>query len=450
MPEALNKELTRGRKSAAGLCRDCLTWLPTPGARCPHCSGGRLLRHPELGQLSIAHLDCDAFYAAIEKRDDPSLADKPLLIGGGRRGVVSTCCYIARTYGIHSAMPMFQALKACPHAVVLKPNGPKIREASLAVRREMQALTPLVQPLSSDEAFMDLSGTEKLHGTPPALTLAKLMTRIEEKVGITVSVGLSHNKFLAKIASDLDKPRGFAIIGKEETVRFLAKHPINLIWGVGKSFTAKLARDGFHTISDLQNTDIKELAERYGEHGLRLARLSMGEDYRSVNATRATKSISSETTFFEDLRNYKELEDILWRLAEKVSARMKDKHYAGRIVTLKLKTASFRSFTRRRTLDMSTNLTNVIFDTGKALLRDVIPGEMSREAYRLIGIGLSGLDEAGETGQSYLFMDDLNRLSAREQAVDALREKFGADAVRTGRSLRKRTKERTTDVTDRE
>ncbi|WP_306250329.1 DNA polymerase IV [Parvularcula sp. IMCC14364] len=433
-----NDLLTLSDRPLPGLCRECHHWLPEAGQLCPHCRSARVLRHAELATLSMAHLDCDAFFAALEKRDDPSLADKPLIIGGGRRGVVSTCCYIARTYGIRSAMPMFKALKACPHAIVIKPNGEKIREASLAIRAEMEALTPLVQPLSSDEAFMDLAGTEKLHGTPPALTLAKLASRIEDKVGITVSIGLSHNKFLAKLASDFDKPRGFFIIGKAETTSFLAKQPISLIWGVGKSFGAKLARDGFHTIGDLQQTEIRVLADRYGEHGLRLARLSRGEDHRPVNPSRETKSLSSETTFNDDIRAYQELEDILWQLSEKISARMKEKGFTGRVITLKLKTADFRSMTRRKTLEYPTNLARVAFDTGRALLRDVIPGDMSREAYRLIGIGFSDIEVAGETGQSYLFMDDLNKLSAREKAVDSLREKFGDRAIGTGRNLRRR------------
>lgn len=437
-PETSKENLSQS--GTPSLCRDCHTLFDHLVTRCTNCSSSRLLHHKELTSLSIAHLDCDAFFAAIEKRDDPSLADKPVIIGGGKRGVVSTCCYVARTYGIHSAMPMFKALEACPHAVVLPANGPKIREASIAVRQEMEALTPLVQPLSSDEAFMDLSGTEKLHGTFPAITLTKLAARIEDKVGITVSIGLSHNKFLAKIASDLDKPRGFAVIGREETLSFLAAQPVNLIWGVGKSFTKKLSRDGFETIGDLQQADIKELATRYGELGLRLARLSRGEDARPVNPSREAKSISSETTFHRDLRAYQALEDILWQLCEKVSARMKEKHYVGRVITLKLKTANFRSLTRRRTLEMPTNLAQLIFDTGKEQLRDIIPAEMSREAYRLIGIGVSGLDEDAHTGQSYLFMDDINRLAAREQAVDSLREKFGSAAVQSGRTLRVKTK----------
>ncbi|GGD05296.1 DNA polymerase IV 1 [Aquisalinus flavus] len=395
----------------------------------------RLLRHAELYSLSIAHLDCDAFFAAVEKRDNPELADKPVIVGGGKRGVVSTACYIARIYGVHSAMPMFKALKACPQAVVIKGNYEKYTEASRQIRAHMEALTPLVQAISIDEAFMDLSGTEKLHHAPPAVTLARLARRIEEKVGISVSIGLSHNKFLAKSASDLDKPRGFAIIGREETLSFLAGKPISFIWGVGASFSAKLSRDGFNTIGDLQRADPRDLVKRYGEHGLRLARLSLGEDSRPVNPERETKSVSAETTFNEDLRDYAALEDILWRLCEKVSRRMKEKGFAGRVVTLKLKTAQFRTLTRRSTLEHHTNLARELFNAGKSLLREEIPGGQSRDSYRLIGIGFSDLVAAEQARQSFFFMEDHIRLEAQESAIDRLRARFGDDIIGSARGL---------------
>jgi len=395
----------------------------------------RLLRHEELYSLSIAHLDCDAFFAAVEKRDNPELADKPVIVGGGKRGVVSTACYIARIYGVHSAMPMFKALKACPQAVVVKGNYEKYTEASRQIRAQMEALTPLVQAISIDEAFMDLSGTEKLHHAPPAVTLARLAKRIEETVGISVSIGLSHNKFLAKSASDLDKPRGFAVIGREETLTFLAEKPISFIWGVGASFSGKLSRDGFNTIGDLQRADPRDLVKRYGEHGLRLARLSRGEDSRPVNPERETKSVSAETTFNEDLRDYAPLEDILWRLCEKVSRRMKEKGFAGRVVTLKLKTAQFRSLTRRSTLDHHTNLARELFAAGKTLLREEIPSGQSRDSYRLIGIGFSDLVAAEQARQSFFFMDDHIKLEAQESAIDRLRAKFGDDIIGSARGL---------------
>ena len=422
----------------AGFCRDCLALQPAAGTRrCVACGSMRLMRHEELFSLSIAHIDCDAFFASVEKRDDPSLADKPVVVGGGQRGVVSAACYIARTYGIHSAMPMFKALKACPHAVVIKGNFEKYTAASRQIRAAMEDLTPLVQPVSIDEAFVDLSGTEKLHGAPPAITLARLALRIEREDGIAVSIGLSHNKFLAKSASDLDKPRGFAVIGREETLTFLAEKPISFIWGVGASFSSTLARDGFHTIGDLQRADPRELIKRYGEHGIRLARLSRGEDSRPVNPHRETKSVSAETTFNEDLSARDALLDRLWPLCEKVSRRMKEKGFAGRVVTLKLKTDRFRSLTRRRTLDHHTNLARELFEAGRMLLTEEIPAPQSHERYRLIGVGFSDLVEAGDARQSAFFMDNHERLVKQEDAIDTLRRKFGDGVIGSGRILKK-------------
>ena len=254
-----------------------------------------------LATLSIAHVDCDAFYATIEKRDDPSLAAEPVIVGGGRRGVVAAACYIARTFGIRSAMPMYRgaaAVSACQ-------SGPAQHGEILQGRPRsapmMLALTPLVEPLSIDEAFLDLAGTERLHGMWPAKALARFAAEVEKKLRITVSIGLSCNKFLAKVASDLDKPRGFAVLGGSEAPAFLAPKPASFIYGVGKASMARLARDGFHRIADLQRVSEIELMRRYGEEGRRLARLARGLDDRTVSADRETKSVSSETTFERDL-----------------------------------------------------------------------------------------------------------------------------------------------------
>ena len=417
----------------AGFCRDCLTPLPRAAGACPACGSGRIASHPELFDLSIAHLDCDAFYAAIEKRDDPSLEDRPVIVGGGVRGVVSTCCYVARTYGVRSAMPMFKARKACPDAVVIKPNMAKYAEVGRAVRKLMLDLTPLVEPLSIDEAFMDLSGTARLHGAPPAITLAALQTRIEHELGVTASVGLSHNKFLAKMASDLDKPRGFSVIGQAETKDFLARQPVSMIWGVGKAMTDKLRGDGVATVGQLQTMDASTLAKRYGEIGLRLARLSRGDDTRAVKPERETKSVSSETTFNTDISDVQWLEDMLWELCEKVSARMKASGFEGRVVTLKLKTADFKTITRRRTLPEPANLARAAFAVAGPMLREAADGK----AYRLIGVGFSGLSRAAEHGAADLFGEDNARIAAQEKAIDAIRDKFGRDAVKAGRSLRR-------------
>ena len=204
------------------LCRDCFSWgAATKKNTCYFCGSPKLIDHNEINQLDIAHIDCDAFYASVEKRDDKSLVDKPLIIGGGSRGVVATACYIARIYGVHSAMPMFKALKACPNAVVIKPDMSKYSDVSKQVRKLMLEVTPLVEPVSIDEAFLDLSGTERLHHASPAETLVRLASKIHNEIGITVSIGLSYNKFLAKVASDINKPKGFSMIGKIEAKVFI-------------------------------------------------------------------------------------------------------------------------------------------------------------------------------------------------------------------------------------
>jgi len=411
-----------------GFCRDCLSERADAAARCPACGSPRTVRHPQLDTLSIAHVDCDAFYATIEKRDNPSLNDKPLIIGGGRRGVVSTACYIARTYGVHSAMPMFKALKACPRATVLKPDMAKYVRVGREVRKLMLELTPQVEPLSIDEAFMDLTGTDRLHGMAPARALARFAKRVESEIGITVSIGLAANKFLAKIASDLDKPRGFAVLGRDEAVAFLAGKPVGFIWGVGKASAARLQRDGFSTVADLQRAEESELMKRYGVEGRRLWRLSRGIDDRSVNPEREAKSVSSETTFSEDIASYKPLEKILWSLAEKVSARLKSSALSGSTVQLKLKTADFRLRTRARSLAEPTQLAARIFAAGKDLLAKEIDGTK----FRLIGIGVSNIDVAARADSADFIDLQAKRTKEAEQAIDKVREKFGKAAVVKG------------------
>jgi DNA polymerase-4 len=412
----------------AGFCRECLTDVPDRAARCPACGSPRLVRHPALDRLAIAHVDCDAFYAAIEKRDDPSLGDKPLIIGGGKRGVVSTACYIARTYGIRSAMPMFQARRLCPHAAVVPPDMAKYAGVGREVRTMMLGLTPLVEPLSIDEAFLDLSGTERLHGRSPAKSLAAFARTVEDKIGITVSIGLSENKFLAKLASDLDKPRGFSVLSRAEAAAFLAPRPVTFIWGVGKAMGAALAREGFRIIADLQRADETELMRRFGTEGLRLARLAHGIDARTVSAERETKSVSAETTFETDIAAFRELERTLWRLSEKVSGRLKAKELAGSTVTLKLKTADFRLRTRARSLHAPTQLAAKIFAAGRELLEREADGTK----FRLLGIGVSALASPADADPADLVDRRGARDKAAEHAVDRLRAKFGREAVVKG------------------
>ncbi|HRW29396.1 MAG TPA: DNA polymerase IV, partial [Emcibacteraceae bacterium] len=359
-----------GTNSISCFCRDCLSDINIDAniSKCPKCASPRILAHSELHQLTIAHIDCDAFYASIEKRDDPTLSAKPLIIGGGKRGVVSTCCYIARTFGVKSAMPMFQAKKLCPNAIILPPNMKKYSDVSRQIREIFDELTPAIEPISIDEAFLDLGGTEKLHGLSAAKLLSKTASKIANDIGITVSVGLSYNKFLAKLASDLDKPSGFSIIGKREAKSFLARQPISKIWGVGKVLNNKMNRAGISQIGQLQNMELKKLIIDYGAMGERLYYFSRGEDTRTVTSSQKVKSVSNETTLEKDISDYEILKKYLWSLCEKLSGRLKNQHLSAKTIHLKLKTANFRSITRSVTLDVPTQMAEILYTHGKYLL----------------------------------------------------------------------------------
>ena len=416
------------------LCRDCGHRPLGPAGSCPACGSARVLSHAELHDLAIAHLDCDAFYAAIEKRDRPALRDRPVIVGGRHRGVVAACCYIARTYGVRSAMPMFKALRACPEAEVIKPDMKKYIAVGREVRSMMLDCTPLVEPLSIDEAFMDLSGTEALHRASAAETLAALARRVEDALSITVSVGLSYNKFLAKIASDLDKPRGFAVIGRAEARAFLAGKPVGLLWGVGAAMQRRLAQDGITRIGQLARLDEATLVARYGKIGKRLAMCARGEDDRPVDPERETKSISSEITLDEDLSDPEALRPILWRLTETVARRLKKAGLAGGGVTLKLKTADFRIVTRARRLGAATQSADEMFCAAKPLLARECDGR----AFRLIGIGAHALApaaDAASAAQGDLFADPAPAEDRVDKALDAVRAKFGEDAIVRGRGF---------------
>ncbi len=414
------------------LCRDCLT-LSTNGPRCPHCGSRRMLTHPELFDLSIAHMDCDAFYASVEKRDNPELADKPLIIGGGRRGVVSTACYIARIRGVRSAMPMFQALKLCPEAVVLKPRMTLYAEISRTIRAMMHDLTPAVEPLSLDEAFLDLTGTARLHGAPPAVMLARLTKRMRDELGLTGSIGLSYNKFLAKVASDLDKPRGFSVIGRGDAADFLRDKPVSLIWGIGPAAQTALERAGIRTFTDLLRWERTELVARFGATGERLWHLARGQDKRRVSPDSPVKSISNETTFNEDTGDPDILDGHLWRMAEKVSDRAKAKELAGRVVTLKLKRADHSTLTRRIARRDATHMADTIYRTARALFDQVA----DQGPFRLLGCGVSDLVTADQADKSGDLLDPgAAQRSRAERATDAIRNRFGADAILKGRALR--------------
>lgn len=413
------------------ICREC-GYLDQAGRdTCPDCHGNRLIESEAFNELSIAHVDCDAFYASVEKRDNPELERQPVIVGGGRRGVVATCCYIARLYGVRSAMPMFKALKACPHAVVVKPRFEAYSEASGEIRALMTKLTPLVQFVSIDEAYLDLSGTEKLTRLLPAQQLVQLSRDIKSKVGVSVSIGLSSNKFLAKMASEMDKPKGFSVLHPRTAGARLAPQTPRAIHGVGPKLAAKLERDGYGTIADLQEADLRELISAYGETGVWLKARAHGQDNRAVSPVSDRKSISSETTFSEDIRDPALLEDYLWYLCVKVADRAKAKNLDGSVVTLKLKRSDFRSLTRRVTLPEPTQLARRIFTAAKPLLSKEAKGA----AFRLIGVGISNLSDAVEERPD-LIETRQTKLGAAERAADIVRQKFGREAVKTGRAIR--------------
>jgi DNA polymerase-4 len=376
-------------------------------------------------------MDCDAFYASVEKRDRPELRDVPVIVGGGHRGVVTTCCYIARMSGVRSAMPMFKALKLCPKATVIFPDFAKYKTASAAIFAKVRALTPLVQPLSLDEAWIDLSGTETLNGGCPAKVLARLQNQIETEIGLTVSIGLSANKFLAKIASDLDKPRGFAVIGQQEAQAFLAPKPVSILPGVGPALAQSLEKAGHRTVGDLAQADAKDLTRRFGTYGLRLWQLAQGQDSRPVNPDQVRKSVSAETTFSTDLCRLEALTDALWPLCEKVARQLRSAAITGRVATVKLKTADFKLVTRRKTLAVPCQTAKLLFAAG----RELLAAEVRGETYRLIGIGLSDLVDL-TASPTDLFAAEEHKARATEQVIDDLRTRFGKTAVITGRSLK--------------
>jgi len=378
-------------------------------------------------------MDCDSFYASVEKRDYPELTDKPVIIGGGRRGVVSTACYIARIRGVHSAMPMYRALKLCPDAVIIKPRMKLYAEVSLKIRKMMLELTPAVEPISLDEAFLDLGGTQRLHKKPPAVLLAELTNRIKNELGLTGSIGLSHNKFLAKVASDLNKPNGFSIIGKQETEKFLFNQPVNILWGVGAETKEKLGALGIRTLSDLLRWEESDFIRKFGTSGKRLKALASGKDNRRVMAERLIKSISNETTFRQDILKHEILIGHLWRMCEKVSDRAKSREIAGKVGVIKLKTDKHRLITRRLTFKEPTNMADRLFNALEPLLKS----EIKEVKFRLLGVTLTDLCDqkyADLTGD--LIDPNAQNREKAELATDKIRRKFGVNAIIKGRSLR--------------
>jgi DNA polymerase IV len=413
------------------LCRDCLAVVDgqASAVRCASCDGTRIVRHAELFDLTIAHIDCDAFYASVEKRDRPELAATPVIVGGGVRGVVTAACYVARIHGVRSAMPMFKALKACPDAVVIRPDFAKYVAVGRQIRAMMAKLTPLLQPLSIDEAVLDLAGTAALHGAPPAVVLARLAGEVEAELGLTVSIGLAPNRLLAKIWAGRNKPRGFAVIGASEALALLAPEPVRLLPGIGPALAHRLAAQGITLLGHLQALDDREARRRIGEEGPSLVRRARGEDDRRIDPERETKSISAETTFAADLTRPADLEAHLWRLTEKLARRLKEHELSAGGVVLKLKTSGFATRTRAARLPSPTVLPDRLFEAAGALLSR----EATGIAFRLIGIGANPLRPLAEADRGDLADTETPRRAATQAAIDALRLRFGAGAITRGR-----------------
>ena len=426
------------RHSFTFLCRDCYAsgyWGgQTAPETCPHCHDGRLVVDDEILTLSIAHIDCDSFYASIEKRDNPELNGKPVMVGGETRGVVAAACYEARKFGVRSAMPTFQAKKLCPHIIVVRPRMDHYVSVSRKIREMMHSLTPLVEPLSIDEAFLDLTGTQALHKASAAEMLMRLQKTIKDEIGITVSVGLAANKSLAKLASDQDKPNGFFVLNAARAKQWLAPRPVSTIYGIGKSAAKRLTDAGYRTCGDIVRADLKQLVPVLGKQSLFIQQLAQGIDNRNISTEKEAKSVSSETTFNKNLSSENDLLPVLERQALRVSRRLKAQALQGNVVTLKLKSSSFQSLTRRKTIANPTDKAHEIFDVATQLLKKEISPDKS---WRLLGVGVDGFEAKAQTTDFLMALDETNQKKDKlEQALDDMHTKFGDDVVFSGRQMK--------------
>jgi DNA polymerase-4 len=382
------------------ICRDCCEMSEEEPQLCEHCGSLRLKHHDELATLDIAHIDCDAFYASVEKRDRPEIRGQPLIVGHpGGRGVVTTACYIARRFGVRSAMPMFKALEACPQAVVIAPDMAKYKAVSDQIRAIFLAATPIIEPVSLDEAYLNLSEPHRHEGPTAACALARISQRIEREVRITVSIGLAPNKFLAKLASELDKPRGYSIIGRAGARAFLAPLPVAKIHGVGPATAERMQAEGLCTIADLQALSPRQIEARFGSFGRRLSMFVQGDDDRRVMPSRKAKSVSAETTFRRDTGVVEDLLAAARPLCQRVAGHLARKHVAGRTLVVKLKTADFQLLTRHRRLPHATQRADLIEEAAEALIRLEADGR----PFRLVGVGVTDLATADAADPTDLF-----------------------------------------------
>jgi nucleotidyltransferase/DNA polymerase involved in DNA repair len=381
---------------------------------------------------AILHVDMDAFYASVEQRDNPDLRGKPVIVGAGpqERGVVSAASYEARKFGVHSAMPSRTAYKHCPQGIFVRPDMEKYGRVSKQIMTILGAFTPFVQPVSVDEAFMDVTGSTQKFGD--ALTIAKrIKAEIHAQTGLTASVGVAPNKFLAKLASDLNKPDGLTVITEANKVEMLAPLPVSKIWGVGKVAEKRLHDLGLHTIGDLQRVPLDELRRRFGNMAAHLHALAMGEDDREVVTDEESKYISSEHTFDVDTADLDQIKKCLLEQCEEVGSRLRQEKVAARTVQLKLRYADFTTLTRRQTLLQPTQDGMMLYQVaGQLLIAEGIEGKR----IRLIGVGGSNLVQPEI--QSDLFNRTDEKRTRLAKAVDELRGKLGPGAIKRGSSLR--------------
>ncbi len=379
----------------------------------------------------IVHLDMDAFYASVEIRERPELADLPVVVGGVQRGVVAAASYAARRFGIHSAMPMATAMKRCPDLVVLPVRMALYAAESRKIMAIIERYTPLIEPLSLDEAFVDLRGSVKLFGSVPEVA-RRIKREIRDELGLVASIGVAPVKFAAKIASDLGKPDGFLVVEPDGLRAFLDPLPVSRLWGVGKVGEKTMHALGLRTIADVAAQDDASLERRFGKHGLHLLALARGIDPRGVEPDRETKSVSNETTFAADITDRDALRAIVLQLAEQVAWRLRNHALEGRTVQIKARYSDFATVTRAQTLSAPTASTDAIWEAAAALL-DKLP--RPGQPLRLLGVGVSGFGAAPDT-QADLFGDAAVPKRVDEVA-DRIKEKFGAAAVKRATTLKR-------------
>ena len=383
--------------------------------------------------LTILHVDMDAFYASVEQRDRPELRGKPVIVGGlGGRGVVCAASYEARPFGVHSAMPISQARRLCPQAVYLPVRMSHYAQMGRQIREILLSFTPLVEPLSLDEAFLDVAGCETLFGSAAEIA-ALIKARVKSETGLTASVGVAPNKFLAKLASDHGKPNGLVVVAPDRVGEFLEPLPVGRIWGVGKKAEKRLNALGIQTVGQLARLSEPDLVANFGELGEHFRQLANGNDGRRVVPDREAKSISTETTFAKDISDRQLLRDWLLDLTDQLAARLRHAGLRARTVELKIRSSDFRTRHRAQALPEATNATDLLWQTAKAILEQGLTREML--PLRLLGVGATRLTGEAAAQRSLFDAAERDRQKSLDQTVDAIRKQFGSTSVRRGASF---------------